>query len=137
MAKIQNIEEPWEGHTHKEVEEFVKGQFGEINSGTVNILTISIVGSTVQSYMRDSSDVRLKFKVNNSVNGAYDAGWSATFYAIKNSNNSDKKVMVGSINCTGGDEETVWQSPNLINYLSNSTDNIIDSVIVEIGRAHV
>ena len=134
MAKIQNLNESWEGHTHQEVEEFVKSQLGDLNSGTVNILTISIVGSTVQSYMRDSSDVRLKFKVNNSVNGSYDAGWSATFYAIKNSNNSDKKVMVGSINCTGGDEETVWQSPNLINYLSNSTDNIIDSVIVEVSN---
>ena len=68
MAKIQNIEEPWEGHTHKEVEEFVKGQFGEITGGKINILSVSIVGSTLKSYMRDSKDVRLKFTVDNTIN---------------------------------------------------------------------
>ena len=134
MAKIQNIEEPWEGHTHQEVEEFVKGQFGEITGGKINTLSVSIVGSTVQSYMRDSKDVRLKFTVDNTINGAYDAGWSATFYIIKNSTNNNKRVLVGSVNCTGGDENTEWSSPNLASYLTNSTDNIIDTVIVEVDN---
>ena len=130
MAKIQNLNEPWEEHTHQEVEEFVKGQFGEITGGKINTLSVNIVGSTVQSYMRDSKDVRLKFTVDNTINGAYDAGWSATFYVIKNSVNNNKRVLVGSVNCTGGDENTEWSSPNLVSYLTNSTDNIVDTVII-------
>lgn len=137
MAKIENLSEPWEGHDKGEVEEFIKQRLASGGGGggggdNVSLLSVAIVGSTFKSYMRDAKDVRLEFTVNNVVNGSYDAGWSATFYAIKNSSNSDNRVLIGTVNCTGGNEETVWQSPNLINYLSNSTDNIIDSVIVEV-----
>lgn len=132
MADIQNFNESWNGHTHQEVETFIKKQLAEAGTGTLNVLTLSIVGSTAQSYMRDSKDVRVKFKVNNSINDSYDTGWTATIYVIKNSNNSDKKVLAGLIPCTGGDENTEWETPNLISYLSNSTDNIIDKVIIEV-----
>lgn len=132
MADIQNFNESWNGHTHQEVETFIKKQLAEAGTGTLNVLTLSIVGSTAQSYMRDSKDVRIKFKVNNSINGAYDSGWTATIYVIKNSNNSNNKVLAGLIPCTGGDENTEWETPNLISYLSNNTDNIIDKVIIEV-----
>ena len=139
MAKIENINEPWEGHDKSEVEEFIKLRLASGGGGgggdDVTLLTVSVVGSTFKSYMKDSKDVRLKFTVNNSVNGSYDAGWRAQFYVIKNSGSNDGRVYAGTVNCTGGDSTTEWTSPNLASFLSNRADgNVVDSVIIEVDN---
>lgn len=139
MAKIENLNEPWEGHSKDEVEEFVKSRLASGGGGgggdDVTLLTVTVAGSTFKSYMKDAKDVRLKFSVNNSVNGNYDAVWRANFYVIKNSNVNNNRVFAGYVDCTGGDASTEWTSPNLASFLSNRADgSIVDSVIVEVDN---
>lgn len=136
MAKIESINEPWNKHKKKEIETFIKERLASGGGGggdNVTTLTVSIIGTTIKSYMKDAKDVRFKFTVNNSINGSYDQGWSAMIYVIKNSSVNTDRVYAGRIDCTGGDDTTEWQTPNLAAFLTNR-ENVMDSVIVEVDN---
>ena len=121
MAEIQDLTESWEGHTHEEVETFVRGELVKLEGGQYSQVTVSIVGSTIKSFVASSESVTFKFKVNNLVNGQYDPNFRVTITI-------GSKTIDYAPQATSADDEI--ESPNIASYLALiGTDTITVKII--------
>ena len=132
MANIIDLNESWEKHTGLEVETFVKGQLAQALGGQINTLSISLVDA-VNSYNKGAEEVVIKYKVSNTINGQLDADFTVTFFIIQNyGNGGNTRTQIGSpFSPAVYDEETVFSSPNIAKYLSNTADSV-DRFIIHV-----
>ena len=132
MANIIDLNESWEGRTGLEVETFIKGKLAEALGGQINTLSISLVDA-VNSYNKGAEEVVIKYKVSNTINGQLDADFTVTFFIIQNyGNGGNTRTQIGSpFSPAVYDEETVFSSPNIAKYLSNTADSV-DRFIIHV-----
>lgn len=113
MAEIHDIQEPWEDHSGDEVEQFLKAKLTELAGGMTYLCQVNIVGSTAKSYSSGATDVRFQYRINNLVNGEFDANVSVTIEV----NGQLLPVQRPSVSSS----EDVVESPNIAPFLRNAT----------------
>ena len=132
MANIIDLNEQWAGHTGLEVENFLKARIAELSGGQINVLSVSLVNAT-NSYSRDVEDFTVSYKVSNLLNNELDADWTATYFIIQNyGSGGTTRTQVGNpFSPAVYTEETVYTTPNLAPYLSNTADSV-DRLIIHV-----
>ena len=132
MANINDLNESWNKHTGEEVETFIKGQLAEALGGQINTLSISLVNAS-NSYNRGADEVIIKYKVSNTINGQLDADFTVTYFVIQNyGNGGNQRVQVGApFTPAVYEEDTVFTTPNIVSYLSNTADTV-DRFIIHV-----
>ena len=120
MAAIENYQEPWENHTGLEVETFLKSRLTTIEGGQLMTIAVSIVGSQTVGFVASDETVTFKYKVNNTINGEFDANFSVKITI------GNEEIVVEPTVSSADDEIT---SPNIAPYLALvGTDTIPVSI---------
>ena len=57
MAEIENILDPWEGHTHAEVEAAIKNTIAMLQGGNYSQIAVSIVGALNRTFVATAEKV--------------------------------------------------------------------------------
>lgn len=117
MAEIIDVNESWEGHTHEEVEQFVRKKINNLEGGQYTQITVSIIGSTIKTFIDKAENVTFQFKVNNLVNGDFDSNFRVKITIGDDVIDYNPKIETADIEIT---------SPNIAGYLNKySTDTVI------------
>jgi len=108
-APIRSLEEPWEGHTHQEVESFVSSILVDLTGEVTSSLTVAIVGGDTKIFLVDDTSAKFQYTVDYLVDGS-----PSTSYAVD--------ITIGSTVVQQGYKPGVGagtpiDSPELINYL--------------------
>lgn len=121
MADIQNIFDPWENHTHAEVEAALKSTIATLQGGNYSQIAVSIVGSLNRPFVSTAEKVTFLYKVNSTIDGVYNPNFTVE---ITIGNNI---ITVTDIKSTSSDDEI--ETPNLAPYLAQISN---DAIIVKI-----
>ena len=119
MAEIENILDPWEGHTHAEVENAIKTAIAKLQSGSYSQIAVSIVGALTRTFVASAEKVTFFYKVNSTVDGTYNPDFTVEI-TVGNS-----IITINDIKVSSADDEI--ETPNLAPYLAeigNDTINI-------------
>lgn len=113
---IRTLIEPWDGHTHKEVESYISGILAELSSEVSITLNIGIVGSDNRVFLVDDTTATFQYTVEYAIDGSPSTNYSVN---IKIGN-----TVIQSGYKPGVSSSVAITSPELINYLKqrgNST----------------
>lgn len=99
-------------------------------------LVVNLVGNSAISYIRGAKTVSVQFKVSSFLGTQYDATWRAKYSIIKNvSGGNTTEEPIGNYSPISSDENTVHTTPNLIPYLTVSSNSVTDSLVIEVSNA--
>ena len=118
MAEIENILDPWEGHTHAEVENAIKTAIAKLQSGSYSQIAVSIVGALTRTFVASAEKVTFFYKVNSTVDGTYNPDFTVEI-TIGNS-----IITINDIKVSSADDEI--ETPNLAPYLAEIGNDIIN-----------
>ena len=99
MAEIENIFDPWEGHTHAEVEAALKGTIAMLQGGNYSQIAVSIVGSLNRTFVSTAERVTFFYKVNSTVDGNYNPDFTVEI-TIGNS-----VITINDVKASSADDE--------------------------------
>lgn len=117
MAEIENIFDPWEGHTHAEVEAAIKSTFAMLQGGNYSQIAVSIVGALNRTFVATAEKVTFFYKVNSTVDGTYNPDFTVE---ITIGNNI---ITVTDVKANSADDEI--ETPNLAPYLAQIGNDVI------------
>lgn len=117
MAEIENIFDPWEGHTHAEVEAALKGTIAMLQGGNYSQIAVSIVGSLNRTFVSTAERVTFFYKVNSTVDGNYNPDFTVEI-TIGNS-----VITINDVKASSADDEI--ESPNIAPYLAKIGNDVI------------
>lgn len=112
LGPITSLDTPWKGHTHYEVEQFIKDQLEELGSATVRSkISLAIEGNSIRSFLNGSANETFRYKVT---------------YTRDNAEQSSckYKILIGNRVVEEGDSVAgiVTTSPNIAKYLNQISD---------------
>lgn len=117
MADIENIFDPWEGHTHAEVEAALKSTIAMLQGGNYSQIAVSIVGSLNRTFVSTAERVTFFYKVNSTVDGNYNPDFTVEI-TIGNS-----VITINDVKASSADDEI--ESPNIAPYLAQIGNDVI------------
>ena len=115
LGDIKSLETSWEGHTHYEVEQFIKDQLEELGSSTVRSkISVAIDGNSIKSFLNGSTSETFKYTVTYTKDNAAQSACKI-------------KITVGSKVVYTGDSVagSLAVSPNIASYLNAISDSIV------------
>ena len=117
MADIENIFDPWEGHTHAEVEAALKSTIAMLQGGNYSQIAVSIVGALNRTFVATAEKVTFFYKVNSTVDGTYNPDFTVEI-TIGNS-----VITITDVKANSSDDEL--ETPNLAPYLAQIGNDVI------------
>lgn len=115
LGPITSLAASWEGHTHYEVEQFLKDQLEELGSTTVRSkISVTINGNSIVNFLDKSSDETFKYTVNYTKDNVAQT-------ACKVRISVDGKVAFDGDSVAG----TMAVSPNISSYFNETAANTI------------
>ena len=117
MADIENIFDPWEGHTHAEVETALKSTIAMLQGGNYSQIAVSIVGALNRTFVATAEKVTFFYKVNSTVDGTYNPDFTVEI-TIGNS-----VITITDVKASSADDEI--ETPNLAPYLAQIGNDVI------------
>lgn len=117
MADIENIFDPWEGHTHAEVEAALKSTIAMLQGGNYSQIAVSIVGALNRTFVATAEKVTFFYKVNSTVDGTYNPDFTVEI-TIGNS-----VITITDVKANSSDDEI--ETPNLAPYLAQIGNDVI------------
>jgi hypothetical protein len=112
---ITSLDQAWEGHTHYEVEQFIKDQIEELGGQVVRSkISLAVDGNSIKSFLSGAEDVTF--------------GYTVTYTKDNVDMTSCKiRISVGNRVVYNGDTVagSLVKSPNIASYLNALSDSVI------------
>jgi len=119
LGPITNLDQSWKGHTHYEVEQFLKDQIETLNGQTVRSkISVAVSGNAIKSFLNNATDVKF--------------GYTVTYTKDNVAQTACKvKITVGNKVAYNGDSVAgaATESLNIAGFLNSVSDSTVYVVV--------